>query len=324
MFSRNTFKTKTLAAPIVVNELAQLTRVHGYIMPTESIISTLLGAAAFLGHAVQDIASQAIRDGYDAAKSYLKKKFGAYPDAAHALEIATSKPESLTRKALLAEECDALDLERDAELARLIENLAALLPPSASPVRQNVRVTGDGNTVQVAGRDLIHTSKLIRRNAITPDERHLNVEQREHVRQLIGELAERLAGNSSTVNFGAVYRMLQRRFQVASYLLIPSNRYDEALSFLRQQRAIHRSRLRGRNPVAYQNDLYRAIFAGARELGWTGEQVYCFATEKLGLQTGVTSLKELGALQLKTLADSIRQQVQKHRDCDPLTSISKG
>jgi len=293
-------------------------------MPTESIISTLLATAVFLKHAVQDVASQSMRDGYAAAKSYLKKRFGLNPDAARALELATSKPESLIRKALLAEECDGLDLGHDAELARLIKNLAVLLPSSAAPVRQSVRVTGNGNMVQVAGRDLIHTSKLIRRNAIAPDERHLNVEQREHMRQLIGELAERLAGTSGTANFGAVYRMLQRRFQVASYLLIPSNRYDEAVSFLRQQRTIHRSRLRAQNPVAYQNDLYRTIFASARELGWSGEQVYRFATEKLGPQTDVTSLKELGTLQLKTLADSIRQQVRKHRDCDPLTSMSKG
>jgi hypothetical protein len=109
------------------------------IMPTESIISTLLAGAAFLKHAVHDVARQSISDGYDAAKSYLKKKFAANSDAARALEMATTKPESLIRKAMLTEECDALGLERDTELARLIENLAALLPASvAAPVRQNV------------------------------------------------------------------------------------------------------------------------------------------------------------------------------------------
>jgi hypothetical protein len=293
-------------------------------MQTEPIISTLLATAAFLKHVVQDAASQSIRDAYAAAKSYLQKKFGANPDAARALEMATAKPESLIRKALLAEECNALDLGCDTELARLIENLAALLPSSAGPVRQSVRVTGDGNTVQVAGRDLIHTSKLIRRNAITPDERHLTIEQREHIRQLVGELAKRLDGNSGVANFGAVYRMLQRRFQVASYLLIPSGKYEDAISFLRQQRAIHRSHSRARNPIAYQNDLYRAIFAGARELGWSGEHVYRFATEKLNLQTSVTSLNELGVIQLKTLAESIQQQVRKHRDRDSGANMSKG
>ena len=292
-------------------------------MHPETIFSTLLSAASFLKHAAQDVARQSIHDAYEAAKTYLRKKLGPHADAVRALDLATAKPESLLRKALLAEESAAADLGRDAELVRLIETLAALLPSSTSPVRQSVRITGDGNTVQVAGRDMIHTAKLIRRNAITPDERHLTTEQREHVRQLIGDLAERLDGNSDTANFGAVYRMLQRRFQVASYLLIPSSRYDEALAFLRQQRAINRPRLRARKPVAFQNDLYRAIFAGARELRWSGEHVYRFATEKLSLKNETTSLKELSALQLKNLACSIQQQVRKSRECDAGQGTSK-
>ena len=96
--------------------------------------------------------------------------------------------------------------------------------------------------------------------------------------------------------------MLQRRYNVASYLLLPREKFAEALAFLKHQRAIHRSRLIRRNPVAYRNDFFRAIFAGARELGWDGEQVYRFATEKLELKTAVASLKALGPVQLNTLA----------------------
>ena len=284
------------------------------IMQTESIFSTLLAAAAFLKHAVQDVASQAVRDAYETAKAHLRKKFGANPDATRALELATAKPESLLRKALLAEESAPMNLANDSELARLIERLAALLPPTGDVVRQNVRVMGDGNRVQVAGRDLIHTEKFIHRNTITPDERHLTIEQRDRIRQVAGELADRLAGDDGEANFAAVHRMLQRRFQVASYLLIPRSRYDEALSFLRQHRAINRSRLRHRNPVAYQNDFYRAIFAGARELGWDGEQVYRFASEKLALKRPLVSLKELGFVQLKSLAAAVQREVRAKRE----------
>ena len=282
------------------------------IMQTESIFSTLLAAATFLKHAVQDVASQSVRDAYEAAKAYLRKKFSSNPGAAHALELATAKPESLIRKALLAEESMSSGLDQDPELGRLVENLAALLPPSAE-VSQNVQVTGHRNVVQVAGRDFIQTDKLVRRNTITPDERHLTVEQRERLREVAGGLADRLAGDEGEANFAAVHRMLQRRFQVASYLLIPRSRYEEALGFLRQHRAINRSHLSRRNPVAYQNDFYRAIFAGARELGWDGEQVYRFATEKLALKTTVSSLKALGPVQLKKLAGVIQSAVRTKR-----------
>lgn len=108
----------------------------------------------------------------------------------------------------------------------------------------------------------------------------MTVEQRVRIREVAGELAGWLPGDEGEANFAVVYRMLQRRFQVASFLLVPGSRDEEALSFLRQHRAINRPHLRGRNPVAYQDDFYRAIFAGARELGWDGEQVYRFATEK--------------------------------------------
>ena len=283
------------------------------IMQTESIFSTLLAAAAFLKHAVQDVASQSVRDAYEATKTYLWKKFSPNPDATRAFELATEKPESLARKALLVEESASSGLDCDPELARLIENLEALLPASTRVVSQNVRVTGQRNIVQVAGRDLIQTEKLVRRNTITPDERHLTVEQRERIRKVAGELADRIAGDDGDANFAAVHRMLQRRFHVASYLLIPRIRHDEALSFLRQHRAINRLHLRRRNPVAYQNDFYRAIFAGARELGWDGEQVYRFATETLAAKAPVVSLKVLGAVQLKILAELIQREVRTKR-----------
>ncbi len=283
------------------------------IMQTEFILSTLLAAAAFLKHPIQDVACQSIKDAYQAAKAYLTKKLGERSPAANALELATAKPESLLRKAVLMEESASADLSSDAELARLIERLAELLPATDVVAAQHVQVSGQGHHVQVAGRDLIRTEKIIRRNTITPDERHLTIAQRDRLREVAGELAVRLAGANGRGGIAAVHAMLQRHFQVPSYLLIPRERYNDALSFLSQQRAIHRSRLRDHDPVAYANDLYRAIFAGARELGWSGERVYQFAAEKLSLKSPLASLKELGPVQLKTLADAIQREVRTKR-----------
>ena len=209
------------------------------IMQTKTIIGRLLAAAAFLKKPAQEIASQAIKDAYRATKAHLQKMLSANPDAVDALDLATEKPESLVRKALLVEESASVDLAGDAELARLIRELAELLSLSGEMVAQNVRVTGRENRVQVAGRDLINTEKFIERNAITPDERHLTVEQKEELQSLISELAARLAGRDGSPNFAAMHRMLQRRFNVASYLLIPKEQFAEALAFLKQQRTVH-------------------------------------------------------------------------------------
>ena len=277
-------------------------------MQTETILATLLTAAAFLKKPVQDMVTDSIRAAYDATKAHLRKRFGESSEAANALEMATAKPESLIRKALLVEESASSGLSTDAVLHGLIERLSSLLPASVRDTGPCVRVSGSGNSVQVAGRDLIHTAKHIQRNTITPDERHLSVEQRDQLQSVISELAARLAGDDGSPNFAGAHRMLQRRFNVASYLLLPRERFAEALAFLKQQRAIHRSRLQRRNPAAYRNDFFRAIFAGARELGWEGERVYQFASEALGLSRAVVSLKELGPVQLKSLAGAVQRR----------------
>ena len=283
------------------------------IMETDSIFATLLAAAAFLKKPMQEVASHSLKNAYDAAKAYLLRKLGENSEAGRALEFATAKPESLARRALLAEEGCSVDLGRDLELARLVEGLAALLPPLDCFGGQNVRVNGQGNKVQVAGRDIITAARHVQRNAITPDDRHLTIEQRAGIRAVVAELAGRLVGEDSEPNFAAAHRMLQRRFKVASYLLIPRESFADALAFLKQQRAINRGRLLRRNPVAYRNDFFRAIFAGGRGLGWGGEQVYQFATAHLGLKRPVGSLKELGARQLKSVAEAMQRKVAGSR-----------
>ena len=282
-------------------------------MQTKSIISTLLAASAFLKKPFQEIASQSLKDAYEVARAFLRKKLAANPDAVDALDLATAKPESHVRKALLIEESACVDLPGDAELARLICKLAALLPRSSDAVTQRVRVIGHRNRVQVAGRDVIITEKIIERNEITPDERHVSAEQRNQLLAVIRELADRLAGFDGKPNFSGAHRMLQRRFKITSYLLLPRAQFAEALAFLKQQRAIHRAALQRHNPVAYRNDLFRAIFAGARELKWERNQVYLFATEVLGLKHPVSSLKALGPVQLKTLANAVQRHVAQCR-----------
>lgn len=276
-------------------------------MQTDAIITTLLTAAAFLKKPVQDVAAQSIKDVYDAAKYYLRKKFGDGSDGAKMLDLALEKPESAMRKAALAEEVASAGLGSDADLIRLIEQLAALLPASADPVWQQVHVAGHRNEVLVAGRDLINTQRVIRRTGITPNERHVTPEQRDQIRALIGELAARFARDDGTPNFAVGHRMLQQEFNVISYVLLPRDRFEEAMEFLKKQRAANRWRLRRRNPAAYASDLYRTIFSRAGELGWSRQRVYYFAAEKLRLAKPIASLKELGPNQLKSLVEFIRQ-----------------
>ncbi|HTB79567.1 MAG TPA: hypothetical protein VK717_01640 [Opitutaceae bacterium] len=278
-------------------------------MQTEAIINTLLSAARFLKKPIQDVATQSLKDAYQTTRGYLQKKFGAGSEATAALDLATDKPESEARKAVLIEETASAELEADAELDCLIKRLAALLPVRAGAVRQNVHIGGRGNHVLVAGRDIVTTAKHVQRSAITPDERHIPVEQRKKIGVVMTGLAERLADEDGKPNFAAVHRMLQHRFNVASYLLIRREKHEAVLAFLRQQCAVNRSRLYRRNPIAYQNDFFRSIHARREKLGWDKPQLHQFALEKLGLKKPITSLKALGPIQLKSLAEFMQRQV---------------
>lgn len=282
------------------------------IMQLETLIGALLAAAAFLKRPVQDAATQSIKELFDAVHARLRAKFGENSDGAKFLDLAIQKPESGLRKAVLAEESIAAGVAGDEELGRLVRKLAALLPEDVGVVPQHVSVVGRSNKVQVAAGDIVTTERHVRRAAITPDERHLSVMQRDRIREVAAELGQRLTGGAAG-GIAAVHRMLQRRFDVVSYLLIPRTRYEEALSFLRQQRAIHRSRLRRGDPVAYRNDLIRAIFAGARELGWNRDRVHAFAEDKLALKDPLGSLKDLGPVQLTTLTDAVQRAVRTTR-----------
>ena len=276
-------------------------------MNTETIITVLLAAAAALKEPAASVASQALKDLYAATKHHLRRKFQPHADAVKALEFAVEKPTSASRKAMLVEEAECAALDRDEELVALIHRVQAALPATPDANRVAVNVEGTRNQVNVAGGDLTVTSRLIHRNVITPDDRHLARLQRSRVRTLIHELAARLSRANRAPNLPAVHTMLQRRFDVPSYLLIPRERYPEALAFLQHELAIRRSILRRRDPSRFCKELFRAIYARAGELGWSREKLYHFAAEALVISPSVTSLKQLSADQLRGLADRLRR-----------------
>jgi hypothetical protein len=282
-------------------------------MHTETIIAIMLAAAAWLKRPLQGVGTQLLKEAFEAVKACVRNKLAANPEASDALDLALEKPESLIRKALLIEASNAAGLAVDPPLAELADRLWGFLAQTGGPQLSAIRITGQGNSIQVAGRDLITTTKHVQRNAITPDERHLSVEQKEQVQAVLGELAIRLAKPGSPPNFAGAHLILQRRFGVTSYLLLPRERFGEAMSFLKQQRAISRPHFVRSQPRAYRNDRFRAIFAGAHELHWSGPRVYEYAAEVLGLKQPLSSFKVLSIAQLKSLAEAIQRMVAKSR-----------
>lgn len=277
-------------------------------MDTNTIVTALLSAAAFLKEPIRAVASQSLRDVYDAARFYLKKRFGADSRNARLLDLATAEPHSPLSHAMLTDVAKSAALDQDRDVVRLAETLIAMLSGLGARPTQQVTIGGDAENVQVVAGDFIATQRHVTRNVVVPDESHLDAEQVGHVRALIADVADRMADDSGAPNFAAVHRQLQRRFQVSSYLLIPRARFDEAVAFLKRQRALHRRVLRRRNPPAYGQDLCRSIYARARELGWDRDRLCAFAAAHLRLRRPLGSLRELGSNQLRMLASMVQRQ----------------
>ena len=73
--------------------------------------------------AVAGISSSAIKDGYNALKSALKKKFGEKSDLVDAIDGLEKKPDSEGRKATVQEEVEIAKVNDDPDLIRLAQDL---------------------------------------------------------------------------------------------------------------------------------------------------------------------------------------------------------
>jgi hypothetical protein len=172
---------------------------------------------------------------------------------------------------------------------------------SRKTIRQTV--IGDGN--YVAGGNLIHTEKVVQKNVTQPVPQHITEEQAYEVKTMIDELAQIDVDSGREDSHRTWYSWLYRKFKVTSYKTIPIEKYEDVISWLRQQKAINRKKLRRPANDTWKNQLYRSIFARWRQLGHEKEAIYDFAFRRLGLGAPIGSLKELGEQDLKRLYDIV-------------------
>lgn len=184
------------------------------------------------------------------------------------------------------------------ELSAAIRDLDAPLPSQVPTAVAQTNMNGDNIIV---GGDVYLNRKQVKRNVVTPGPDHVPGAVALRIKELIAELADidTQAGKAST--FGQWYNRLYRHFNVTSYQLIPAEQGEEAIEWLQQQKAIHRPKLRRTNNEAWRRSHYTAIYARAGELGFSKQQLYELAQERLGLKVDVRSLKDIGERNLQKL-----------------------
>ncbi len=123
--------------------------------------------SAFVTALAIPVAKDVIKDGYEALKSALKKKFGEESDVVNAVEQLEKKPDSEGRKCMLQEEVENAKIYNDPQMVKLAEELLSKLkeqPGGETVITQNVSnvkyaaTSGSGNA-SISGITENETSK---------------------------------------------------------------------------------------------------------------------------------------------------------------------
>jgi hypothetical protein len=180
--------------------------------------------------------------------------------------------------------------------------------PKPSSIQQTA--TAGRDVFQAAG-DLNVNKKEVLRPVIPREPHHITEAQAAEIRRLLNELGERdeKAGRGAT--YGAWMNRFKEKFEVASYTRLDASQFDDAISWIKQQRAMNRSRLRRTSNKAWREDHYTIIYGCVRTLKWDKPQLYQFAFEKLELKKPIQSLKELGEQNLEKLSGIVRRLADK-------------
>ena len=95
--------------------------------------------------ALANLSKDAIKDGYNALKAALKKKFGSESDLVDAVEGLEKKPDSKARQAMLQEEVAVVKANKDSDIIRLSQDLLNKI--QEQPGGQNIINQTQNNTV---------------------------------------------------------------------------------------------------------------------------------------------------------------------------------
>lgn len=173
-------------------------------------------------------------------------------------------------------------------------------------------------------RSLIENRK--KSEKFIPDESHVTKEQREELGDVHDEIVKRLIAKKSGQPddivkaeygkwAGIVWSQFNEKFETKTHGLqsLDRSKFAEAKTWLQQYRASNDKNFKRVNPHAYRATLTKTIYSLLKPLGWTKEQLYAFAAEKLERPQEISSLNDLGNSQLELVRDRVRYEVTKSK-----------
>lgn len=136
---------------------------------------------------------------------------------------------------------------------------------------------------------------------------HISQEQAAYIKKMIAELVLMLSAKSSDTKaklFRQVYNQLYSKFKVTSYLLIPKDKFDDAVMWLKKYKGGKgRASLKRYAPDQWRTATYKAIYSKARELNIDHDTVHIIASQALHRFDIISSLKDLTKKELEHVYD---------------------
>lgn len=163
-----------------------------------------------------------------------------------------------------------------------------------------MNINGNGN-IQ-AGGDVSINSKKIER--VLPPPRgpeHISDACAYKLSELVKKAVEIdvKTGKEKAKSYQTWWSRLKKRYKVPRYDLIPCISEEDAVSYMQQEIAKLRPKLRRKDNDAWRKEHYTGIWARSKQLGYDKAWVYSLVEEKIGKK--IKSLTELGEQDLKRL-----------------------
>lgn len=164
-------------------------------------------------------------------------------------------------------------------------------------------IVGNGN-IQ-AGRDIFYNKKETIRNEVKPGPEHITAAQARKIQRLVEKAVtiEETAGGERQALFAKWWGIVKNMYNVPTYREIPAHLGDQAIAWLTQLIAINRPKLRRTDNMSWRKEHYKAIWAKARQMGFSKGDVYAIVLDRIGVN--VISLTKLGEQNLKKLYNII-------------------
>lgn len=190
------------------------------------------------------------------------------------------------------------------ELIQLFKDNTKPKETTKKRVTKKNSVSGDNNIVVMDSKSVnltINTKPPKTTLKILKTDKHIDDDTTYQIKKIVDDLVKKeVAGGMTTQSaYAKWYGTLKKRYKVTSYSLIPAHLGDEAISWLKTQSVIKRSKIRRNNTPMYRNELYAAIYARGTELGFSKGEIYNIVLTKLNKR--VSSLKQLSETNLNKL-----------------------